>query len=297
MKHFITFILTVMTIQFARSQEYKPFDFDNGEWYCRYVTKGGMFGGGHGIYYATDTVKFFCSGDTIINDTLYKKLFYEGYTSSQFVPRTYISGYYGAIRNDTLNKRVWLHDSFYTFTGSSYIIYDFNVFAEDSICNDVIYPLPITFYFCGIVESIDLVNYCDKYFKKYIIEDNQSIIEGIGSDKGLLPVKSDNWFSELLCYNERNSMDCESCDINTSNVINLISNESFVCFNQSDNNIYISSDYKIESIELIDLYGRYVIKNYILNSNSFDLCVNQKGVFILRVKFEKGIINKKIVIN
>jgi hypothetical protein len=97
MKLLASLLLIILSSISAKSQEYIPFDFENGEWYCLYSTKGGMFGGEHGTYYATDSVKFFCSGDTIINDTSYHKLYYAGNTSSQIVPKTFISGYYGAI--------------------------------------------------------------------------------------------------------------------------------------------------------------------------------------------------------
>ncbi|MBW6535822.1 MAG: T9SS type A sorting domain-containing protein [Mariniphaga sp.] len=296
MKNLITFILTLMTLQFVQSQEYKPFDLDNGEWYCRYVTKGGMFGGGHDTYYATDTVKFFCSGDTIINDTLYKKLYYEGYTSSQIVPRTYISGYLGAIRNDTVSKRVWLYDSFYSLTSSSYIIYDFNLIQGDSICNDVLFPMPITFYFCGKVESIDSVNYCNKYFRRYNTESNQSIIEGIGSDKGLLPIGSGLWNSNLLCYREKNNSNCESCDIISTNIANLPINENTINVYQETNQLHISSEHLMESIDLVDLSGRYIIRLHSIKRNSTDLFIAQKGIYILRVKIDDKILSRKIIL-
>ena len=90
----------------ASSQNYVPFDFSSGEWFCSYFTKGGLFSQ-HGTYYASESLKFYCSGDTTINSIDFKKLYYKGTTYSQIMPLTVISGYMGAIRNDTTKKKVW----------------------------------------------------------------------------------------------------------------------------------------------------------------------------------------------
>lgn len=288
----LTFILlTLLSSIFLKGQEYIPFNFDDGEWYCRYFTKGGMFGGGHGINYATDSVKFFCSGDTIVNDTLYKRLYYMGYTSSEMVAKKYISGYYGAIRNDTLKKQVWFNNGY-----GSFLIYDFNIVNGDSMCNTSIYPLPATFYFCGKIESIYSLKYCNKYFRKYNLEYDQSIIEGIGSDKGLFPVKSAPWYSDLLCYMEKSNNDCEECNMNFTTGINYTLNDNIFNINQIDNNLQIYSDYIIESVELVDLSGRHILKADGLGCNSTNIYVTQKGIYIIKVKVDNKILSRKIVV-
>lgn len=290
MKRFIYGILILSVSILAESQEYTPFDFDNGEWYCYFSTKGGLFGGGHDTYYATDSVKFFCSGDTLINDTLYKKLYYAGNTSSQIVPKTSVYGYYGAIRNDTANKQVWYYAGDHNF-----LIYDFNLINGDSLCNTTEGLLPVTFYFCGKVTSFDSVNYCNKYFRRYNIG-GQSIIEGIGSDKGLFPVLSSPWFSELICYSEKNDSECESCKINFTNSFDHIIKENTFNINQTNNQLHIFSDYIIESVELFDLSGRRIISNHHLKSNSTDIYIPQKGIYILSIKIDDKIVERKIII-
>ena len=67
----IIFLIVILT-NIGNCQSYKPFNFEKGIWYCVYITKGGAFGVHHGTYYARDSVKFFCKGDTIINDVLLK---------------------------------------------------------------------------------------------------------------------------------------------------------------------------------------------------------------------------------
>lgn len=289
MKSLIVIIFVFFISFLVNGQDYKPFDLENGEWYCRYSTKGGMFEVGHDTYYAIDSVKFFCSGDTLINDTLFKKLYYTGFTSSQIVIRTHISGYYGAIRNDTANKQVWFNDG-----NLSYPIYDFNINVGDSICNKVVYPLPVTFWLCGIVEFIDSVNYCGKYFKRYNIQGDKKIIEGIGSDKGLFPVFSSPWFSDFICYSEKGNSECNSCNINFTKIDKHLIDPNEINIYQTNDQIFISSNSIISSINLIDLSGRIIYRNDEINSINTNFHIDKKGIYIIEVIVSNDIINKKI---
>ena len=79
MKRLVIIFGLTLIIVVTKSQEYTPFNFDNGEWVCEYDVKVGLFGGPYCVY-QVDSVKFFCNGDTIINDTSFKKLYYKGYT-------------------------------------------------------------------------------------------------------------------------------------------------------------------------------------------------------------------------
>jgi hypothetical protein len=270
-------------ISLAKSQKYVPFDFNKGEWYCRYETKGGMFGT-NGTRWAIDYVKFFCSGDTVIRDTVYNKLYHAG-TNSESGSRNYISGYYGGNRNDTIKRQVWFNNGY-----NSYLMYDFNISVGDSACNISALPLPIYFSFCGKIESIDSVNYCNKYYRRYNNENNQSIIEGIGSPEGLFQC---GFNPQLLCYKERDNNNCESCEFNFTEVAN-INDENVIHINISDCNLYIFSEINMESVELIDIFGRCIINTYKLDRNSTNLNVPQKGIYILRIKTEHKIYIRKI---
>ena len=107
MKSLILLFLLIILTRFGNCQDYTPFDLDNGEWICGYVTKGGLFTE-NGNLYVKEVVKFYCQGDTIINDTIYKNLKYIGYAEPEMSPQKNISGKFGAIRNDTVNKRLWI---------------------------------------------------------------------------------------------------------------------------------------------------------------------------------------------
>jgi len=283
----IIFGLTLMIVV-TKSQEYTPFNFDSGEWVCRYDVKVGLFGGPYCVE-QIDSVMFFCSGDTIINDTSFKKLYYKGYTTCP--TWSYISGYYGAIRNDTINKKVWFNKD-----SGNFLIYDFNIHVGDSVCNMTTF-LPVSFYFCGTVVSIDSVIYCNRYFKKYNVIDYlqnvQSIIEGIGSPQGLFTTHA--WFSDLLCYSEVNNNACPVCEPFVA-IENKISNKINIYVNQGNDQIKITSDEKITSIELFDINSKLVYSLNNINDYKTSVILFQKGVYILRARIADKIIIKKIVI-
>jgi hypothetical protein len=282
MKLFASLFIIIISTIVANSQKYVPFNFDQGEWYCTYYTKGGMFGT-NGTEWAIDSVKFYCSGDTVIKDTVYHKLYHSG-TNTDYNSRAYISGYYGAVRNDTIKKQVWFNDGF-----GSYLMYDFNLSVGDSACNITYPPLPIYFDFCGKIESIDSTNYCNKYFRKYNNENNQSIVEGIGSYEGLFQC---GFMPKLICYIEKDNNQCESCEFHITQVAS-VKDENIIQLNISDCNLHIVSKNNMESIELIDISGRSIL-NTNLNSDSIEIYVPQKGTYIIKVKSENQIYVRKI---
>ena len=70
----------------SQGQSYTPFDFSNGQWVCGYDNKGGVFGS-YGSYYIKEDVKFYCKGDTMINDTLFHKLYYTIWFNNFFIQK------------------------------------------------------------------------------------------------------------------------------------------------------------------------------------------------------------------
>jgi hypothetical protein len=280
------------------SQKYTPFDLNNGIWRCHFRTRGGMFLFIHGTDYTDDTVNFYCIGDTIFDGVSYKKLYYEGYTQSQNVPRTYMFGYYCGIRNDTLGRKVWYYDSNYGSPGAPHLMYDFNVYGGDSVCNKTMVVLPVSVYLCGKISSIDSVNYCSKYFKRYNLEEGtgryNELIEGIGSNVGLFPLPGSLWYSNLLCYSERNNNECESCKIFTS-VESKPDIGIRVYLNSSGNEINMTSEFMITSLELFNLFGKLIYKANDINTNNAFINISQSGVFFVRAKIAGKIYVKKIV--
>jgi hypothetical protein len=287
MKLFITLFLILLTFQYGQSQEYKPFNFDSGEWCCMYDTKGGMFGDVyHGTHYAIDSIEFYCDGDTIVNAFLFKKLMYRGYTSSQIVPRTFISGYYGAIRNDTLNKKVYFIsvrcDSNYAGTGD--LLYDFDLNIGDSIqiisC-DLLYKETIT--------QIDSILYCNEYYRKYNTSSGYYIVEGIGSKKGLLPVNCFTNQGMLFCYKENDNELCSDCGFMTS-IDSYSVNHLKIFPNPTSYEVQIISDLHIRYVEVFDINGILLDR---FNSDCEKIVLRKKGCYLIQIHTDNGIITKK----
>ncbi len=164
MKSTITCAFLVLSIA-LHSQDYLPFDFRNGIWISNYSEHQG----------ATLDYQYFCDGDTIIDQRSYFKLY-------QFSIRTWYgrdSGlvYYGAIANDTANKKVFLIKNGQLEPET---LYDFNLEIGDTIKDG------IGMHFNLEVNDIDSVLICNRYHKRYVIQQyqtwpgDQAFIEGIG---------------------------------------------------------------------------------------------------------------------
>jgi hypothetical protein len=253
-------------------QKYIPFDLSNGLWTCEYFTKGGFFDfyqidGEYGSDYVTENVKFYFNGDTLINDTLFTKLYYIGIATPTTTPQRNIYGYFGAIRNDSLRKMVWFNDK---------VLYDFNLQLGDSYK-----------YNCdeseNIIYSIDSVLYCNKYHNfKDSQNNNQFIIEGIGSSYGLIPIKCSLSNSNLKCYSEKNK-NCDTCKI--PNIIRSVSTNNLSVFpNPTNNYVIISSEATISLIEIIDITGRIIYAKNGFVDNKIEIPIQTNGYYILKIK-------------
>jgi hypothetical protein len=277
MKHSTIIVLLILHLTNLGSQDYIPFDLENGEWFCYYSIKGGFFGGHGSTAYSSDKLKFYCKGDTIINDTVFKKMYYAGHTSSVDNPKNYVSGYLGAIRNDTVNKKVWYNDN---------LLYDFNVQVGDTL------HFGCHFY---IVDSYDSISYCNKYHKRYKIInfDNQTrhLIEGIGLDAGLIPRECMTNIGSLLCYQEVNNELCIECENFTS--IEDFNYELVVIYpNPTNGVISIVAPEQVSLVEIFDLNGR-LLKT--ITDDFTQIQLEGKGLFILKIELPNKTIWRKVI--
>ncbi|RLD62174.1 MAG: hypothetical protein DRJ01_06600 [Bacteroidetes bacterium] len=299
MKNFILISLLIIFCQNLLSQEYVPFDFKNGIWVCKEA-----YFGEEGFTYG---IQFYTKGDTIINGNLYQKLhqfriksdFYYMYPDTS-------QGYYGAIRNNS-NKQVEYVNQDDTIPE---IIYDFNLNLGDTIKNGYgkyeEHKL--------IVMSIDSVNYCGKYHKRYNLNDtsiynpnystliNQSLIEGIGFNSGLI----NPWFHQfevetrLVCYTEKNNDYCEPCDllssikpINTKNSIKIYPNPSLGKINIDVENIDANKQFEIK---IIDLSGKIIYKKTCkTKSLQIDMSNQSSGIYNAIITTKNNIYCKQFV--
>jgi len=281
MNKFYIIVYLILFTRIVEGQKYIPFNLIYGEWYCEYFTKYGFFSS-HGNDYVQEEVKYFCQGDTVINDTIYKKLYYTGYAKPTMAPPENISGYFGAIRNDTVNKRVWLK------TPYKYgILFDFNLKIGDTYGYSCSAP-------ADTIQSIDSVLYCNKYHKRFNGR-KVFIIEGIGSKHGLIPNLCLTSWSSLLCYSEKNNLSCDSCETPTS--INKIEAQGvLISPNPTNGFLKIQSDEIISSIEFFDLTGKLLCRYSNINATEAEILTEQKGILILRFIISDKVFTKKVVI-
>jgi len=207
MLRFITFILFLLTqnLSIGQSYKYHPFVFPNSQWneisweapeppsYCALSYKYSLF----------------ISKDTLINNQNYYKIYKSGrsYANCPYTAQPYENIYVGAIRQDSVHKKV----SFVPYENSTdTLLYDFNLNIGDT--------LPQTYnnykgHYYVLKTDSALVG--KVYHKRFLlglvgqaakVDTNVSIIEGIGSTYGLFnlmmpPFESGTY---LVCYSANN---------------------------------------------------------------------------------------------
>lgn len=266
----------------ALCQQYLPFDFEHGQWICYYSTKGGLFGsyGGDIVDYIEENVKFYCNGDTVIDDTLFKKLYYTGFAKPTLTPQVHIEGYYGAIRNDTANKKVWLKSDY-----GYGCLYDFNLKVGDYYIYSCSEP-------AAKIDLIDSAMYCNKFHRRYHYS-NGYLIEGIGSSDGLIPVNCMTSASSLICYSEKGES-CDTCQTPTR-IQEIIRNNLKVFPNPTTGEINISSADPILSLEVRDLTGRIIYKYNDVFVDTLKFQLPSAGIYLLLIKTKDNLIVRKII--
>ena len=193
-----TFLFFSIALQ---SQDYLPFDFRNGIWVTNYFEHGGT----------SFDFQYFCDGDTIINQQSFFKLF-------QFCIKTWYGRdsflvYYGAIANDTANKKVFLIKNGQL---EPEVLYDFNLEIGDTVKEGIGADFNL------VVSDVDSVLVCNRFHKRYVIQkyqtwlEDQAFVEGIGFSYGFvepLVIEPFENTSELVCYTERSNEECEECEL------------------------------------------------------------------------------------
>ncbi len=195
MKNLFYLFLLFASIQTAHAQ-YKPLPMQNAEWY--------QYGGIALLSCPTCTLvdyKYYTDGDTLINSQTYvkiKKLEVPSINDLSLFPT-----YTGAIRQDTLNQKIYV---VLTDSTTEHILYDFSLQVGDtnnsvlhSLVSDCLGFNTETLY---LIDTIQ-VNGNDHrvfHFQGSCAGNEVSYIEGIGSDFGLLfPNLMDMEESHLNC--------------------------------------------------------------------------------------------------
>jgi hypothetical protein len=200
MKNLFFLFLLFASITGAQAQ-YKPLPMQNAEWY--------QDGGIALLSCPTCTFvnyKYYTDGDTLINAQTYVKI------KKVEVPNindvSLFPAYTGAIRQDTLNKKIYV---VLTDSTTEHILYDFSLQVGDTI-NSVLHTLTAgclgfnteTIY---LIDTIQVNGYDHRVFHYQGSCDGTdgSYIEGIGSEFGLLfPNLKDIQESHLNCLKINN---------------------------------------------------------------------------------------------
>jgi hypothetical protein len=240
MKQLLFLFIALISLEaYSQTNSYHPFPDSNAHWHG--VILSGQVPPFPGVIGNFDYV--LNGNDTIINTWTYKKITgYTGLWNMQLI----------GIRQDITNKKVFGIDG---NTLQEVLLYDFDLNVGDTIrfrplvqCDSI-----------SIVTSIDSVWVGSSYRKRYNLNLNVSLIEGIGSTSGLV---ESNCFegANLLCYYTNNSDTVFSDDTSPwlckPNAIEELDQliDITVYPNPFTNDIQINFNQAIGSIKKITLY-------------------------------------------
>ncbi|MCX6278049.1 MAG: T9SS type A sorting domain-containing protein [Bacteroidetes bacterium] len=171
----ITSFIVIISNSFGQTNVYHPFPDSNAVW----LQSSWYIDGGACLI--SDDHNLFISGDTVIGSHTYHKLYKNGYKSSfctpPFPPYYYFGEYWGAFRQDIINKKIYLFKY-----GQDTLAYNFNLNVGDTLPTSVINGF-------NFVDSIDSVLVGNHYNKRFWLSNGwynnyAAIIEGIGSTYG-----------------------------------------------------------------------------------------------------------------
>lgn len=293
MKNFILIILLIPFV--GLSQNYIPIRSDSTEWIVENLSIDGD--GGDYSYYK---IRYFAKGDTLINDSLFIKVFYELNENINF---------YTYLYQDTLNKKVY-----YTAYPPGYLrlLFDFNLTeGKEFFTNENNY---------GFVEKVDSIKINNVFRRRiifnkgiFVVHNYQqvSLIEGIGSNTGLFPTDYLGLFTSLLtCYKENNEtvfpfeLNDKGCDLNSiiiSNIQNLKISNIQIYPNPFTNKIKVRvGNINTQNLKILvfNLLGEKLLTEEINFGNEFELNLSflPNGIYTIKIEnnelqtFEKMVV-------
>ena len=288
----------------AQTNVYHPFPDSDVVWAEGYTYVSGLVG-------VTCPQWFFLSGDTIIATRKYKKLLSDGYCYSQSTCCYYNNRYEGALRQDTIQKKVYYRNPAAT---SDTLLYNFNLNPGDTL-QSYIGSFP------NYISSVDSILIGTTYRKQYHVSFKNSgcqldsnyfqIIEGMGSTLGIIsslngnPDCGDNGGPYFNCFSENQTVlytkPNATCDmtLGISENINresfsIFPNPSYGIFNLQINNQQIGEGGRIE------IYNTLGEKLYSATPQFSNATINisdkPKGIYFVKIISGAKFIARKIVL-
>jgi hypothetical protein len=251
----------------------------------------------YGGYYDTHFIRF-GSGDTIIEEIAYKKV-YSTYSPLE-LNWTFMDIF---IREDTLSREVYLRNAI----GEEYMIYDFSLELGDTVNIRNIFSGPLIRM---RVISIDTVLIYDSYRKRFQFEPVNwpywdTWIEGIGSiGQGIIYsgyYNTSPWYT-LLCYKQNDLLyymnpDYTACyypyvsveEIYAENEIRIFPNPAtdYITLN-------VNKGQQIEQIIIYDHLGQKVLEANQVN-NTVDVSGLKSGMYLIEVSTKEFTGRQKLI--
>lgn len=289
MKKYILFaILTMVNMNLCQGQ-YVPFDTENTKWVMSEIFP--VIGPGDVHRYW----EIYTTGDTLINSRAYTILALRNLCRSspdqQGAPQYAYSAddevhKIGALREDAMKVYFYKFNNPEHFSlfqsgiynleaNSEYLLYDFTKEIGDTIN----YP-PIEWY--EVINNDSILHSIPRYSvvqniiyrdgvrtlqvnnsTSYIFQEINEIKEGVGSSRGVLgPFYSHLTYLECYIPDYPLEQECSVCEnILSATTINKKTHFANLYPNPNKGTFYLSSDFTIESLEILDSWGRSVI-NY-----------------------------------
>ena len=242
-------------------------------------------------------------GDTIINGVKYIKIFRKNIASAPIITLNGPLFYIAAFRNDTMNRAF-----IYPANDSiEHLWYDFNLNIGDSLptnprwysydINGSSFPNNVT------VSQIDSVQWCysSHYHKRFKFSISGYVFPDLVQDMGFTGdlinynfpcfecyISVDNWSPDSLlssCFPQIVGIK----EIDKSNSISIYPNPtSSILTIETNSNTQ-------QKLEIVNLLGQTMYTYYIYSKATVDVSAFAKGIYIMKLNTDKGIIVKKFI--
>jgi hypothetical protein len=301
MKKLLSILILYSSLAFSQTSVYHPFPDSNAQWnveldyyvYCTPFT-----------YNSITTYSYVFGADTVIGSYTYHQLYVPAYQSYYSGAPCYndtvaAGSYIGSIRQDTAARKVY-----YVFPvdTAEQLLYDFNLSVGDTIrgylardCNSGSMDQTVV--------SIDSILIGSDYRTRWNfgLSSAYSIIEGIGSTKGLLePVCEliDGPIYALDCFKQNDTVYYPSlsttCDLETSTVNFVLTDNSFSIFPNPAQDYFTITGYGL--LEIYSLQGSRVYSENLRSHIKTIRCNLQPGIYFARLTAGQKSSVKKLII-
>jgi hypothetical protein len=302
-KTILSFFIGLSICFSVTAQTYIPLVTDSGTYYrTDYTVNNGCTG-------ILGTYQYVFSGDTLINSSIYKKVNKSGWISNNICYIGTPLGYQGALRDDSLQRKVFIVKPGQT---NEELVYDFNLNIGDTVFSVLLNPSACQDI---IIDGIDSVLINNMWHKRWLsfqagcLPYNALYVEGIGNLDGLLDYYIAyiifNGGPELICINNNGTIiypnQGTSCgfvgvtEVNKNNFckINLVENKNELAFTLENNS---SPCPKIE-FKVYDINGREIISGNLFGNYTLNKKKISKGMLLIKFFSSNKIIQTNKIIN